>query len=119
MKELEKIESVCPACYQEGKINKIDAKVVEDGGKVWIVKKCKQHGDFKDIYFGDVNLYKKWMKYMVTGEPVPDVKTSLFDDPSLYNSHKSQTVLTNLMATNRCNLRCNYCFMNAGAAGYV
>ena len=38
MKELEKIESICPSCNQEGEINKIDAKIVEEGGKVWIIK---------------------------------------------------------------------------------
>lgn len=119
MKELEKIESVCPKCYQEGKIQKIPGKIVEKDKKVWITKECKKHGSFKDIYFGDVDMYKKWMRYKVTGETVPDVKISLFKDPPLYPEHKSQTVLTNLMATNRCNLRCNYCFMNAGAAGYV
>lgn len=119
MKELEKIKSVCPVCYQKGKIEKIDAKVVEEDGKVWITKECKEHGSFKDIYFGDASLYNRWMKYMVTGLSAPDVKTSLFKDPPLYDGHRSQTVLTNLMATNRCDLRCSYCFMNAGAAGYV
>ena len=119
MKELEKIKSVCPVCYQKGKIEKIDAKVVEEDGKVWIKKECKEHGSFKEIYFGDAKLYNRWMKYMATGLSAPDVKTSLFKDPPLYDSHSSQTVLTNLMATNRCDLRCSYCFMNAGAAGYV
>jgi len=119
MKELEKTESVCPACYQEGKIQKIDAAIVEDGGKVWITKKCKKHGSFKDIYFSDVDLYKRWMKYKVTGGGAPDVKTKLFDYPELYKEHHSQSVLTNLLITNRCNLRCSYCFMNAGASGVV
>ncbi|MCJ7697871.1 MAG: hypothetical protein MUO73_06035 [Thermoplasmata archaeon] len=59
MKELEKTSSVCPACFQEGKIHKIDAKIIEEDGKVWITKNCGDHGDFKDIYFGDVNLYKR------------------------------------------------------------
>ena len=119
MKELEKIYSVCPACYQEGKIHKIPALIVEDGGKVWITKKCDKHGSFKDIYFGDYDLYKRWMKYMVTGKPAPDVKTKVFDEPALYDEHKSQSVLTNLILTNRCDLRCSYCFMNAGASGKV
>ena len=119
MKELEKITSICPACYREGKIQKIDGTIIEDDGKVWITKQCGKHGSFKDIYFGDVNLYKKWIKYGVVGETSPDVKTKLFNDPGLYSEHKSQTVLTNLLVTNRCNLRCNYCFMNAGASGFV
>ncbi len=119
MKVLEKTQSICPACFRDGKINKIDADIVEEDGKVWIKKKCKEHGSFKDIYFGDVDLYKKWIKHTVTGQDFPDIKTSLFGESKLYNVHKSQTVLTNLLVTNRCNLRCGYCFMNAGASGKV
>jgi uncharacterized radical SAM superfamily Fe-S cluster-containing enzyme len=119
MKELEKIQSVCPTCYQEGEIKKIDAKVIEDDGKVYISKDCNKHGSFKDIYFSDADLYKKWMKYTVTGSIAPDVKIKIFDEPALYDEHKSQSVLTNLLVTNRCDLRCNYCFMNAGASGRV
>lgn len=119
MKELEKTSSVCPACFQEGKIHKIDARIIEDDGKVWITKQCSEHGSFKDIYFGDVNLYNRWIQYEKTGDPSPDVKTTLFNTPELYSEHRSQSVLTNLLVTNRCNLRCGYCFMNAGASGYV
>jgi 7,8-dihydro-6-hydroxymethylpterin dimethyltransferase len=119
MKQLEETESICPACYREGKVNKIPAEIIEEDGKVYIKKTCPEHGEFKDIYFGDSNIYKKWMKYLVTGMDSPDVKTDLFDHPALYDIHKSQSVLTNLLVTNRCNLRCSYCFMNAGASGYV
>ncbi len=119
MKELEKTTSICPACYQDGNINKIDAKIVEDNKKVYITKVCDKHGSFKDIYFGDVDLYKRWMKFKVTGQPAPDVKVKVFDEPALYKEHRSQTVLTNILVTNRCDLRCSYCFMNAGASGRV
>ena len=119
MKELENITSVCPGCFMEGKIKKIDAKIIEEDGKIYISKECKKHGSFKDIYFSDAKLYKKWMKYKVTGIDSPDVKTKIFDEPALYDIHKSQSVLTNLLITNRCNLRCSYCFMNAGASGRV
>ena len=116
---LEKITSVCPAHYQEGIIKKIDAKVIEENGKVYIWKKCPEHGEFKDIYFSDAEIYKKWMKYRIIGTPSPDVKTKIFDEPALYDQHMSQSVLTNLLITNRCDLRCSYCFMNAGASGRV
>lgn len=119
MEILEKTSSVCPACFQEGKIKKIAANIVEDNGKVYITKTCEQHGSFKDICFGDVNLYKRWMKYKVTGKGAPDVKVKVFDEPALYDVHKSQSVLTNILVTNRCDLRCSYCFMNAGASGRV
>ena len=119
MQELEKTHSICPACFGQGNITKIPATIIEENGKVWMQKTCDKHGTFKDIYFGDFNLYKRWMKYIKDGKPIPEIKTTIFDEPELYPEHKSQTVLTNLLITNRCNLRCNYCFMNAGAAGCV
>lgn len=119
MEKLEKIISICPECFKEGNINKIEGEIIEEDGKVWITKECKKHGLVKDIYFGDVNLYKKWMSYKVDGRPNPNVRTQLFDGPELYDQHLSQSVLTNLLVTNRCNLRCRYCFMNAGKAHYI
>jgi 7,8-dihydro-6-hydroxymethylpterin dimethyltransferase len=118
-KELETTFSVCPLCYQEGKIQKIPANIIEDEGKVWMIKQCQHHGSFKEIYFNDVTVYNKWMKYKVTGKPVPDVATNACDTPALYAEHLSQTVLTNLVVTNRCNLNCEYCHANAGASQYV
>ena len=50
MKKLDTITSVCPGCYQEGKVKQIKADIVEDKGKVWITKSCPRHGEFKEIY---------------------------------------------------------------------
>lgn len=119
MKKIEDIESVCPECFKEGNVNKIKAEIAEEDKKIWILKRCKKHGPFKELFFSDANLYKKWMKYKVTGEKNFEIETQLFDGPKLYDQHRSQAVLTNLMVTNRCNLRCSYCFMNAGASGFI
>lgn len=121
MKELEKTQSVCPECFKEEKIKKIDARIVEEEGKIWITKECPKHGFFKDIVSNDAALYHRWNKYKVTGEGVKNIEIKSFFSPEekLYPRHQSQTVLTNVMLTNRCNLRCGYCFMNAGAAGYI
>ncbi len=119
MNELEKTYSVCPVCLQEGKIQKINASIIEDDKKIWMIKQCQTHGPFKEIYFSDVNLYTRWMKYKVTGKPVSIIKTSLFNDPELYAEHTSQTVLTNLVVTNRCNLRDNQNFLDANTTACV
>ncbi len=121
-KVLEKTESVCPGCMKEGKINKIDAQVVEEDGKIWLKKSCDEHGDYRSIYFGDPDLYYRWMEYEVKGEGVEneEIEGGWSEEfPKLYPKHRSQTVLSNLLVTNRCNLRCGYCFMNAGASGYI
>jgi len=120
IKILKKTISVCPECFKAGEIKKIDAQIIEENGKVWMKKKCPIHGVFKSIYFSSPALYRKWMRYQADGKGVKNVEIKSLPDPSfLYPKHFSQTVLTNLMVTNRCNLRCSYCFMNAGAAGYI
>lgn len=125
---LEHTQSICPECFKERKIHKINASIVEENGKIWIKKRCEKHGTFKSIVFNDSRLYYKWIKYKVDGKPIryksPKGEVKSIDaTPSLggklYDLHLSQAVLTNLMVTNRCNLRCSYCFMNAGASGYV
>ncbi|MCD6496325.1 MAG: radical SAM protein [Candidatus Aenigmarchaeota archaeon] len=120
-KVLEKTSSICPGCLKEGKIKTIDAQVIEEDGKIWITKKCGKHGSFKSIVFSDAGLYHRWMKYKVDGDGISniEIKSWLSLKEKLYDRHLSQSLLTNIMLTNRCNLRCSYCFMNAGAAGYV
>lgn len=112
-------KSICPECFKEGEIEVIPAEIIEENGKVWIKKECPEHGSFKSIVFSDVELYKKWNKYEVTGEGSEKVDPLPLSDEELYKKHKSQTVLTNLYVTNRCNLRCSYCFANSGAEGFV
>ncbi|MFP4005734.1 MAG: tetraether lipid synthase Tes [Candidatus Hadarchaeia archaeon] len=123
MKEvLESTESVCPECFKEGKINKIPAEAVEEDGKVYLKKECDEHGKFKSTYWDDVELYKKAMENKVTGVGVTNPQVEGTDCPydcGLCARHKSQSVLTNLFVTNRCDLRCSYCFANAGAQGFV
>lgn len=121
MKVLEKTESVCPECLKKGKINKIKAEIIEEAGKVFIDKECVEHGAFREIIFSDSKLYHKWMKYEVIGNGVEnaEIKHYLSPEDKLYERHQSQSVLTNLLLTNRCDLRCSYCFMNAGASGNV
>lgn len=119
MEVLEETRSICPECFKNDEINQIEAQVVKEDGKVWIKKECPKHGKFKSIVFEDPELYEKWNQYDVEGEGPEEVDPLPFSDQEFYSDHKSQSVLTNLFVTNRCNLRCSYCFANAGAEGYV
>jgi 7,8-dihydro-6-hydroxymethylpterin dimethyltransferase len=119
MKELEKTYSICPLCFHEGITKKINATIIEDEEKIWISKNCEKHGSFKEIYFGDITLYKKWMNYKVPNKQTPDVKTNLLHVSDLYELHKSQTILTNLVITNRTNLSFDQDDFYAHIAGYI
>ncbi|MCD6370363.1 MAG: radical SAM protein [Thermoplasmata archaeon] len=108
----QKTKSICPVC---GKV--IPATIYEEDGKIWYKKTCPEHGEFRDIYYGDAEVWH-WMEKWGTildgvGPEYPKIENGFFD------KHYSFTALANLDLTNRCNLRCPICFANANAAGYV
>ncbi len=118
MKIIRETRSLCPEC-----LDVIQAHLVEEDGKIFVNKTCPQHGSFKDLYYGDSQLYDKFMKYFHTGSGVSNPNTEYTGDCpqscGLCSNHKSSTVLANLDVTNTCNFRCPICFANADASGYV
>ena len=110
--------SVCPVCKKV-----IPATIYEENGKVMYKKTCPEHGEFKDVYFGDVESYLRLEKWAVDGIGVKDDVAEIVDGfpPECEGcpTHYSHTSLANLDLTNRCNLKCPICFANANAAGYV
>lgn len=110
--------STCPHCYAL-----VAAVLYEKGGKVYERKVCPEHGEFEELYFGDYATYERFRRYQKDGKGVwtPNVQLSA---PCPYNCglcprHKSHTALLNIAVTNRCELRCWYCFFYAVKAGYV
>ncbi len=114
-----KIESMCPECMEI-----IDATLYPEAGKVWMRKKCKDHGEFKDIFYGDVNLYYRCEELwcgdgMGVEDPPIHSATVCPSQCGLCNMHTSHSGLPIMDLTNRCNLTCPVCFANANAAGYL
>lgn len=109
--------SLCPECKK-----KINAGIFEENGKFYIEKTCDVHGYFKKLYFGDAKIYRKFELYTYDGKgiknPNEKFKTCSFSC-GLCDMHKTHTALLNLVATNRCNARCFYCFFYAKRGGNV
>ncbi|MBS3056832.1 MAG: radical SAM protein [Candidatus Aenigmarchaeota archaeon] len=112
--------SLCPKCAEEKRWieMKIPALVFEEKGKMWIIKKCKKHGEVRDLYWGDAQSYKKIKKYHDPGISIenPFIKIDKINCPlncGLCKEHKSHTCLGNIAITNRCDLSCWYCFYYA------
>jgi hypothetical protein len=104
--------SLCPECMK-----KIKAKIIEQNNKIWIEKRCSKHGKFKELYFGDAKMYKKFKKYSYPKRKIENPNTKSTNNCpfncGLCNNHKSNTCLANIAITNICNLRCWYCFYYA------
>jgi uncharacterized radical SAM superfamily Fe-S cluster-containing enzyme len=106
---LRKTKSLCPVCLEV-----IEADIVEEDGKVMLEKTCPEHGFFKDIYWGDAELYKRAQEFIHEGKgisnPMTRRKKGCPYDCGLCDEHKTSTILANIDLTNRCNMKCPICF---------
>ena len=114
-----KEDSLCPECLAV-----ISADLTEEGGKVVMRKTCPQHGPFEDIVSSNSAVFLRMERYAVDGSvdfenPMEPDSGSCPHGCGLCAGHRSHAALTNLDLTNRCNLRCPYCFANANVQPYV
>lgn len=112
-------ESLCPECRKV-----LPARIFELHGKVWMAKTCEEHGEFRDVVFSDVALYRKMEEWNFgdnngNSNPNNEQGANCPTDCGLCTLHTSHTALANLDLTNRCNLTCPVCFANANTSGYV
>ena len=118
MNFIKETKSLCPECLKV-----LPATIYEEGGKVYIKKRCPEHGEWTDLYWGDYEQYIRVLKYEHLGRkldnPRTETKLGCPYDCGLCPEHNSHTVLGIVDVTNRCNLRCPICFAHAGAAGYL
>jgi len=116
-KPLKEVSSICPECHVV-----ITAKLSEEAGMVLMRKSCPDHGDFQDMYWSDFDQWERARKYAVVGDGIENPRTQTVQgcpyDCGICQNHRSQTILSIIDVTNRCNLRCPICFANAASAGY-
>ncbi len=129
-------DSLCPKCVVEArekilsadkidpsilineKVGEIKAQIIERDGQVWMVKDCPIHGHFEDIMAIDV----KFLEHIERMFPGRDIQAH--NDEKLHN-HGSSTIkygrgsVLTIDLTNRCNMMCDPCFMDANQVGFV
>lgn len=102
-----------------GKPLTIPAAYVEKDGIVYLYKK---NGTRERI--GSKAYWDKIMQYKPDEKKVASINTDIHHtqdlvDCGLCDQHKNTTALLNVVATNRCDLRCWYCFFYEEKAGFV
>ncbi|MDD4128081.1 MAG: radical SAM protein, partial [Methanomicrobium sp.] len=112
-------KGLCPEC---GAV--LPADIIEENDQIWIVRTCPEHGRFKNLYWSDAKMYRRFDAYDSVGSGIENPQKCASEDEcplacGICNNHKSSTLLANIDLTNRCNLNCEFCFANARACGYV
>jgi uncharacterized radical SAM superfamily Fe-S cluster-containing enzyme len=126
-------DSLCPACVKEararilhgdddaevlrsGHVGEIKAHILERDGAIQIEKTCPLHGTFTDTLAIDP-AFQRRIEGLFPGRDLPAV-TSLHDHGTSSIKWGRGSVLT-IDLTNRCNMMCDPCFMDANQVGYV
>ncbi|MBZ5568295.1 MAG: radical SAM protein [Acidobacteriia bacterium] len=128
-------DSLCPKCVPEirqqvldgklpheillnEKVGEIKAQIVERDGKILMVKDCPKHGHFEDVMSIDSAMFK----HIEAVFPGRDIRSH--NDEKLHH-HGTSTVkwgrgaVLTIDLTNRCNMMCDPCFMDANQVGFV
>ncbi len=128
-------DSLCPRCVPEirqqildGKlphevllnerVGEIKATIVERDGKILMVKDCPKHGHFEDVMSIDT-AFTKHLEEMFPGRDIrAHADEHLHHHGTSTIKHGRGAVLT-IDLTNRCNMMCDPCFMDANQVGFV
>jgi uncharacterized radical SAM superfamily Fe-S cluster-containing enzyme len=128
-------DSLCPKCIPDirqqildgkipveilrnEKVGEIKANIIEKDGKIVMVKECSIHGHFEDL----MSIDPAFSKHLEDVFPGRDIRAhndeKLHDHGTSTITHGRGSVLT-IDLTNRCNMMCDPCFMDANQVGYV
>jgi len=127
-------DSLCPTCVKEARrrvlsgeedvlaivnehAGEIKAQIVERDGQVLMEKTCPEHGTFTDVLAMDVAFLER-VERLFPGRDFRSVTDRLHNHGSSSIQFGRGAVLT-LDLTNRCNMMCDPCFMDANQVGFV
>ncbi|HSY24767.1 MAG TPA: radical SAM protein [Polyangiaceae bacterium] len=127
-------DSLCPQCVKEvrtaildgrtdmrvlvdGRPGEIRARIHEEDGQLVMSKTCPKHGPISDVISTDL-AFSARIEGLFPGRDFVSPKTSLRDHGTSSIKYGRGSVLT-VDLTNRCNMMCDPCFMDANQVGFV
>jgi hypothetical protein len=105
--------SICPECRRV-----IDAHILIRNNRVYMRKRCPEHGTFEAQIYGDAQAYTSASKYNKPGT-IPlafnhDIVHGCPHDCGLCPDHQQHACLGIIEVNSSCNMDCPLCFANAG-----
>jgi 7,8-dihydro-6-hydroxymethylpterin dimethyltransferase len=127
-------DSLCPTCVREARqqilegtvdpevlvtehVGEIRAHIIERDGKILIEKTCPRHGTFSDVLAINPEFLRR-IESLFPGRDYAAVTDRLHNHGTSSIKYGRGSVLT-IDLTNRCNMMCDPCFMDANQVGYV
>jgi uncharacterized radical SAM superfamily Fe-S cluster-containing enzyme len=110
---LEYTKSICPVCkvVVDGEVNVRDEKV-------FLRKRCPEHGQFEALLYSDARMYVESLRFNKPGTIPLETQTEIRDgcplDCGLCPDHKQHACLGVLEVNSTCNLDCPICFAGSG-----
>lgn len=106
--------SICTTCFR-----RIDAKIVFEDDKVFMLKRCPDHGFERVLMADDVDYYRRCREVFIKPPEMPDhyntpVKYGCPYDCGLCPDHEQHSCLTLLEICDACNLSCPICYAESG-----
>ncbi len=128
-------DSLCPRCVKEVRTAVIDgttsleslmnehpgeikAQIVEEDGQVVMRKSCPKHGEFVDVMATDPAFLER-IESLFFGRDFKAAEDSHVHKHGTSNIKFGRGAVLTVDLTNRCNMMCNPCFMDANQVGYV
>jgi hypothetical protein len=128
-------DSLCPKCVREArqeildgkrdykillneKVGEIKAQIIERDGKILMIKDCPQHGHFEDVMAIDPAFFKH-LERVVSGQRHPLARRREAPQPRIEHHQVWPRSRLTIDLTNRCNMMCDPCFMDANQVGFV
>ena len=106
--------SICSTCYR-----RIEAKIVFEQDRVYMVKRCSRHGGERVLMADDVEYYRRCREVFIKPPEMPNhyntpIRWGCPYDCGLCPDHEQHSCLTVLEITDNCNLRCPICYASSG-----
>jgi hypothetical protein len=110
---LELTRSICPNCKQV-----LDAELNARDNRVFLRKRCPEHGEFEALAYGDAERYREIQRHNKPGDRPLELQTEVVDgcphDCGICPEHRQHSCLGIIEVNTGCNLDCPICFAESG-----
>lgn len=106
--------TICSVCYR-----KLEGKIVFQDDRVFLLKRCPEHGPERVLIADDVDYYRRCREVFVKPPEMPlhyntPVHWGCPYDCGLCTDHEQHSCLSLVEITDSCNLRCPVCYSSSG-----